>query len=360
MSVQSSKQSTLEGLNRPLYALGGSAILIAVLSFLRVVFSWQGETELSWMVILLPWLAIGIAALVALAVKPSLKLALTAGATTLAAYLGLQNFTLHLSSGNRWGYVMNEYNRDSEGLPLSLTSVFEVVALIGLMIATVWVIVALKSLLLGPASRASFGVDTTLLITAFALLAMNPLREEGWWPFDFIPFQQVILLSWVVPCVVVLALFVRQGGALAIGATTGLLTGTVLLPRIGERISDIADDDLGILNLMLPELEYSANIPLALLLMVTIWWSLSRNAGGNPDLVTAKASSPINGTSIVAFSLAWLPLTSVPAVVLGHMAYDQIVDGEIEQRGLGLARWSIVVAYLSLFGGGFFIFNQLM
>ena len=32
------------------------------------------------------------------------------------------------------------------------------------------------------------------------------------------------------------------------------------------------------------------------------------------------------------------------------MAYDQIVDGDTDQRGLGLSRWAIVLGYLSLVG----------
>jgi hypothetical protein len=361
MTVQSPQRQAMDFLTKPLYALGGAALLIALFTFVRVLASWQGDTEWAWMAILLPWLAIAIAAFVAMSVKPTLQLALTAGATTLAAYLGLQSFTWHIAPGDRWGLVLRGTRRDADTFFLGLTSFLEVLALIALMAATVWVIVAMKALLLGPASRASFGIDTTLLITAFTVLALaNPGNEGGLGDlFGFAFFNQVLALSWVVPSVIVLALFVRQGGALAVGATIGLLAGTVIIPWITERIGDLANDRSDMFFIMQSRPEYFVSIPLAFLLVVTIWWALSRNVGGNPDLVTASSSSRINSTSIVAFSLAWLPLTSVPAVVLGHMAYDQIVDGDTPQRGLGLARWSIVFAYLSLFGGGFFVFNQL-
>lgn len=370
MTVHSPTRESMAFLTKPLNALGGAALLIALLTFLRVIASWQGETEWSWMALLLPWLAIAIAAFVATSVKPTLQLALTGGAATLAAFLALHEFTYHFVDYDRWGEVLRAVGRDGESFFIGFTSFLEAIALLALLAAVIWVIIAMRPLLLGPASRASFGIDTTLLITAFTVLALvGPGTDSGIGDlFGSAFFVGVLTLSWLVPSVIVLSLFVRQGGALAVGSTMGLLAGTMILPFIIERIDDLfgdfffTDDVFGFatpLSTMVSRPEYFVSIPLILLLIVTIWWALSRNVGGNPDLVTTSSSSPINGTSIVAFCLAWLPLTSVPAVVLGHMAYDQIVDGHTPQRGLGLARWSIVFAYLSLFGGGFFIFNQL-
>lgn len=359
MTEVSQTRDTFNFLVKPLYALGGTALFIAFLALIRVLVSWQGETQLSWLALTIPWLAIGIASVSATRVKPALQMALTAGAITLAAFLSLQEFVWHLSWVDRWGFALRDTGRLADSVILSLTLFLEALALIVLMVATVWVLLALRPLLLGPASRASFGIDTTLLIAAFSLLALNGFNDldSG---LMFGAFNQILTLAWIVPSVIVLALFVRQGGALAVGSTVGLLAGTAILPWITSVIETFAGEYSGlILSRLISRPEYYISAPLGLLLIVSIWWALSRNAGGNPDNVTATSNSPINSTSIVAFCLAWIPFTSIPALVLGHMSYDQIVDGDKPQRGLGLARWSIVFAYLSLFGGGFLIFNQL-
>lgn len=361
MTTQTHGRNQIAFLTKPLFFLGGAAFLIVLFTFVRVLASWQGDTQWSWMALLLPWLAIAIAAFAAVRAKTTLGLALIAGATVLAAYLGVQNLTRHLAPFDRWGRVLEDgpgqFRRDADLVILNAVSFLDALALILLVVATVGVILKMRTLLLGPVPRASFGIDITLLITAFAFVALtNPM---GYQNNVGDAYTLMLTLSWLVPTVVALALFVRQGGALAVGATVGLLVGTSILPWVTERIDDLSSDRSVMLSVMTTRPEYLVSIPLALLLVVTTWWALSRSVGGNPHLVVANSSSPINSTSIVAFSLAWLPLTSIPAVVFGHMAYDQIVDGEKTQRGLGLARWAIVFAYLTLLGGGFFIFNQL-
>jgi hypothetical protein len=39
------------------------------------------------------------------------------------------------------------------------------------------------------------------------------------------------------------------------------------------------------------------------------------------------------------------------------MAYDQVTTSDVPQRGIGLARWSIVLAYLTLGATVFFVMN---
>ena len=51
-------------------------------------------------------------------------------------------------------------------------------------------------------------------------------------------------------------------------------------------------------------------------------------------------------------------LTCLPAIVLGHMAYDQVTTSDIPQRGIGLARWSIVLAYFTLAGSAYFVLTN--
>jgi len=98
-------------------------------------------------------------------------------------------------------------------------------------------------------------------------------------------------------------------------------------------------------------------IPSAVLLLVTLWWAVSHHASVERAQVTAPAGSPVSGLAVSAFVLAWIPLTCLPAIVLGHMAYDQVATSEVPQRGIGLARWSIVLAYLTLGGTAFFVIN---
>jgi hypothetical protein len=93
------------------------------------------------------------------------------------------------------------------------------------------------------------------------------------------------------------------------------------------------------------------------ILLIALWWSYGNFSKADPAKSLATTSSSINSLSVVAFLLAWIPLTAIPANVIGHMAYDQVVDGKEPQRGIGLSRWAIILSYISLTAGAIAIFS---
>jgi len=96
------------------------------------------------------------------------------------------------------------------------------------------------------------------------------------------------------------------------------------------------------------------------LLVVTLAWVSSPPRIVHPDRPTATTASPVNGTAVVAFVLAWLPPTAVPAIVLGHIAYDNVHSTLGAQRGAGLARTAILIGYASLALGVFWVWRQVL
>jgi Na+/melibiose symporter-like transporter len=121
---------------------------------------------------------------------------------------------------------------------------------------------------------------------------------------------------------------------------------------------DISSYNLDPYNILNPLGSMSAVSIVSLgILFIALWWSYGNFSNADPSKTLATTSSSINSLSVVAFVLSWIPLTAIPANVLGHMAYDQVVDGKEPQRGIGLSRWAIILSYVSLIAGAVAIFN---
>ena len=252
---------------------------------------------------------------------------------------------------------------DSPEDPLVITSIL--LTFIGALVciaAVITLVVQLRGPLLAPANRASFQVDTTSLITLLAAAAVifvnGTITSLGSYVLITDPQalssllpgginRITIMLAWVIPVILWTAFTVRRGGAIALGSAIGLVSAFAVfplaLPIIG-RILGSSDPQ-----------EFSSTwtpagsnallaILAALLLVIVLVWNSSLNQHSPPPAARPSADAPINTLSVVAFCLAWLPVTSLVAIVLGHIAYDQIV-GNPSQRGIGLARWSIALGY---------------
>ena len=275
-------------------------------------------------------------------------------------------------------YVQAIADGDSVGVAVSRWVMF-----IGMLLLFAYVILAvlrLRPLLLGPAARSSFGIDMTVLLAVFAIAALAVSRTgvPGAWldgltqatSLDVSVAVNVRAYSWVVPLVVWLALVCRQGGALAVGATAGLVAAFAFVPwavnALGGAIGDLTPQyaGYGANGPMTPyeALDWSGTKPLlaalsAVLLLIALWWSLGLQSSRGLPPAGVVSSSKVNTLSVVAFALSWFPITAIPGIVLGHLAYDQIVGGHDPQRGIGLARWSIVLGYLTLIGGAYVAYN---
>jgi len=256
-------------------------------------------------------------------------------------------------------------------------------------VAAVWGAVSLAPLLCARRPPASMGIDVTLLVGALAviaLLAWRPPFGPALGPGD--PFGELTrvdlwvitrTLAWAVPLIAWVAVACRQGGAVAVGAAAGLVLVTGALPWLMDRADGLTpgmaaavapatgDTPGGALPIVaaamvvnpLPPPDALILIAVALL-VVTLAWVSSPPLIVHPDRPTATTASPVNGTAVVAFILAWLPPTAVPAIVLGHIAYDNVHSTLGAQRGAGLARTAILIGYASLALGVFWVWRQVL
>ncbi|MBU6147138.1 MAG: hypothetical protein KGP10_03100 [Actinomycetales bacterium] len=264
------------------------------------------------------------------------------------------------------------------------------ISLLLLGVAGIWGAAALGPLITARRPPASMGIDVTLLVAVFAaiaVLAWRPVTSAlalgdplGFAapgsldaPLSVTPFGEVTAtglwlivrtLSWAIPVVAWTALACRQGGAIAVGTAAGLVTVTGLLPWLLARTDALVGNVRAAVTLDGPSAvvrEVTADrvldpfpTPVALtvvsvaLLVVVLVWVSSPPLIIHADRPTATAASPLNGTAVAAFILAWLPPTAIPGIVLGHVAYDNIASTLGAQRGAGLARAAILIGYASL------------
>ena len=364
-------------LHRELIAIAGSSLVVLVALLLRVVMLQQYSGSWWPLISLLPWLVISTTAVWAIRSSSTLKLGLAAFVCVVPAVALGPNLIFHLSpyrgQSLPWG---NSYftfflqdlvfgtEYDPDNFLGTVSNTLEILGLLFLLASLGWLLVSTSPYLLSKAPRTSFGIDTSLLIFAFAIISLF-FQSAPWGLSDaFGPdaFLALITLSWALPVIILLALFVRHGGAMAIGAAVGVLVAGWVFNLFEAIVQSINGDgeSTQITDNAVFKFESMPRygiIPILLLVVVTIWWAMTRGAGGNPSLNLSTSASPINGTSIVAFCLAWIPLTAIPALILGHMAFDQIADGDHPQRGIGLARWSIFISYISILAGIVVAFN---
>jgi hypothetical protein len=257
---------------------------------------------------------------------------------------------------------------------------FVLAAVLGLA-GVAWMVARMRKHLLAPANRSSFQVDTTTLLALFAvtgLLVMGfsdsttvqsvvGFDRLAYIDGDYVSFVQAysfhvssfyLALAWVLPVTMWLAFALRRGGAVALGGAAGAAAALLGLPLfLGLLQSLFTRESDNIMWWWSPAggNPISAAIALALLIVVVIWVV---SAPGEPPLPGPRppAGSPVNTLSVVAFALAWFPLTWIVGLVLGHMSYDQVLANP-GQRGISLSRWAIAVSYVLCVGSVVYLVN---
>lgn len=374
----------------PVSAFAASAVILVIATWLRNRPAVSRDAPLDHLVQLLPGLLLVIVLVAALVAGSRLRLALTAFAVAVAVRFagpalvdsipsaGIPNVVW--TSKSEDGYVWVNAIFDGTNEVVRNGGIAMLVATALIVLSIIWVALGLFSVLVAPALRSSFGIDTTLLIGALAIAGMlswisaygvvldpaDPLSalESG----DIWVLTRTLV--WVLPVVLWLAFTSRRGGALALGAAAGAFTALAILPWTMDRLAELLDGPRSVYAFAGSSEEfeilsgYRAFDPLGTtaslvvlsgaLLLVTFWWATSHHASVERIRVTAPAGSPVSGLAVLSFVLAWIPLTCLPAIVLGHMAYDQVSTSDVPQRGIGLARWSIVLAYFTLAGTAYF------
>lgn len=368
-----------------LFGLLGTSIALLLGQVLHVYYGSQADGPRDGWMLTLPWLIVVVILAVAIAVGPRLRLALISAAIVILLKLALPFLVTYMPGKDKahpiWlggGFPDGEWI-DS----IASATAFPVWAGDLLLWFGAWAVLAftivtflgLRSLLLARASTASFSIDMTVLLVVFFFISISSVGSVIYGSLfgSFAElatssslFLQLLLLTWLLPVTLWLAFTGRQGGAVALGSTAGLVAVLLVIPALLNQLVDLLFDgssgglvfaDGGISDVV-PAYELidrvgilpAAGVVAVVMFIIALWWGLGTHSGGNPVRALGTTQSPVNSLSVVAFVLAWIPLTAIPAVVLAHMSYDQVVDGDTAQRGIGLSRWAIVLGYLSLLG----------
>lgn len=341
--------------------------------------------------LLLPWVLLVVAAALIAVTDGPVRLALVGASGTVAMSLaapfvvdrlqgvGLPEVVWRSASDPvyaEWESAIAE----GQSVPIAVARWVMVAGMLLLFAFAVVAAARLRPLLLGPASRSGFGIDMTVLLAVFAIAAIAIGRagvSGGWldgltdaWSTDIPDVVTIRTFSWVLPLVIWLALACRQGGALAVGATAGLVVTFIVLPwavdvigdTIGDKMPGYAGTQAGGGPSPYEALDWTGTKPMlgvlsVVLLLIALWWALGVQSSGSRPPLGVASGSKVNALSVVSFTLSWFPITAIPAIVLGHVAYDQVADAREPQRGIGLARWSIILGYLTLLGGASVAYN---
>lgn len=393
------EQPSARKVNYPLLSIIGLLVASVILlagQILHIVAGSMGGGPYDGWIQVIPWLITIIVLTAALIAGAKLQLGLASAGVVLLLHNALPNLYLWLPGASNWSHLVwvDSYgDPDSAWLRAiadeSLTAIWVGNLLlwlgaIAVLVATVLFCLSLRNLLLAPAQKSSFAIDmtflTTLLFVSIVAAASNRVFGSFFTTDVFgadLFRTQVWLLIWAIPLVIWIALTTRQGGITAIGSASGLLATFLVVPNLMNFLSSLFPEGSSANYVYLydsSQTEISAVGPAydafnpfglnpgasavsALILLVALWWSLGSYSQTRTTKSLATTSSPVNSLSVLAFSLSWLPLTAIPANILGHMSYDQVISGDEPQRGIGLARWAIVLSYVSLVAGAFFINN---
>lgn len=234
-----------------------------------------------------------------------------------------------------------------------------------LLVASCWIPVARAGAIPGNlVPRSPYRIETLALIVVLVVVAFSTSRGD--WAFfgTYSTFAHIaILLSWIVPLSVVLGLGLRSNGLGSLWVATGLAVAVVVEPVarfIGLTIwstlgwNDAPDDwyQEGALttgSLLIPTAASAWIIlpVLAIIGVIVLWNSTSRLIEG-PFSHETPRSAPLDPWAGTAFVLSFVPVISVPALILGHISYERVVTSDQPLRGRVIAATAIVLGLLNI------------
>ena len=242
------------------------------------------------------------------------------------------------------------------------------------LIFVAFIFLGLRKFLTGPTRKSSFSIDINVLLVIFVVAVGFEFYRRYSWPGAFGTGTIGFMLLTYLPLVLWLSFTLRQVGVVSIGSASGFVAAVALVPIAmllitllfgGSSASYVTEDGniagsgQNAYDILNPMGVFSSVVGVSLLLtFVVLWWNFgiySHQQLSERDLATT--SSKVNSLSVLAFLLSWIPLTSIPANILGHMAYDQILHQSESERGLGLSKAAIILSYISLFAGVFAIYS---
>lgn len=291
----------------------------------------------------LSWLAVLILAIVAarlslvkgtpLAFAAAVIAAVTAGPAMVAA---IRNFTGTLNGD--W-IPLGDFDDPSAEYARTIALVgLGLVILAGL--ATLLLLIALLLRLgaIPPADipRTPFRLEVIGSIVVFALAAMVQVRftTELAGDDEFIGW-----ITWFIPVVLLLALTLRRPGATSLWTVGGLIFIFIVDPVV-RSVFSLDGVGNGVYGLGL------LAVPVLLLSVIVLWWNAT------PPPVRRRADgldieAPLEPWAGAALVLSFIPILAIPAVVLGHMAYERVESGS-QYRGRLVAAAAILISFINV------------
>lgn len=214
--------------------------------------------------------------------------------------------------------------------------------LVGGIAALAWVarFVAADLRASGRVDRSPYRIEVLVLIAVMTVAAtLGALGSTD---------ATVSILVTALPLATVLVLLLRQPGATTMGVALGLAIASVLLALVGAAVGG-SQYRPGLLVAPGSESGTYVSAAVALLLIVVIvLWNL-----GVPEVDAASQQGAPGDTldpwAGVAFILAFIPLLSIPAVILGHLSYERLRRSEHLGRGRLVAGAAIVIGLANVF-----------
>lgn len=244
------------------------------------------------------------------------------------------------------------------GLVLTLLAVV-------LLVVSCWTPIARASVIPGSqVPRSPYRIEALALVFVMVVVAFS--TSTGNWAFfgTYSSYaQSAMLLSWLIPLSVVLSLGLRSNGLGSLWMAAGLAVVVIVEPLSRFITLSIwsglgwtdADDSwyqeaaLTSGNLLIPTAASAWIIlPTLALIGVVLLWNSSKSLDEGPFSRDTPPGAPLDPWAGTAFVLSFVPVISVPALVLGHISYERVVSAERPLRGRVIAATAIVLGLLNI------------
>lgn len=234
-----------------------------------------------------------------------------------------------------------------------------------------WIPIARASMLPGRlVPRSPYRIEVLALLLVFVLVALATSSDLSLSAGTYGSFTTTaILFSWLIPLTLVLGLGLRSSGLGSLWIAAALAIAVVAEPiarSVGLGVwsgvgwSDAPDTwyqqgAFATGSDLLPTLASAwLMVPSLAIIVVVLLWNASGGLAEGPYSRATPLSSPLDPWAGVAFTLAFIPLISIPALILGHVSYERIVSSDRPMRGRLLAGAAITLGILNMAGVALF------
>jgi len=257
------------------------------------------------------------------------------------------------------------------GIPASTAEWLVIGGLVAILLASLlvgiscWIPVARTSTLPGRlVPRSPYRIEVLALLFVLALVALATAPDNSVGAGTYGSFTGIaILLAWLVPLSLVLGLGLRSSGLGSLWIAGGLAIAVIAEPLI-RSLGLIVWSGLGWNDA--PDFWYQERafatgsdlfptlasawliLPSLAIIAAVLLWNANPGLMEGPYSRQTPLSAPLDPWSGVSFTLAFIPLISVPALVLGHISYERIVSSDRPLRGRMLASAAIALGILNI------------